>query len=137
MVFEKWQKKTDKHVLDVDSTFWNRFYIFFLWISEKQFIKVYDEKRLFLIRFLTGLDQTSGKRKVILFYFLSHLSFIWKVFMVPKWIQHSTIVITPVPLYSETLNNEYIGRICEMSSWQFFNEFYTILRKFHFFCENK
>ena len=34
--------------------------------------------------------------------------------------------------YSETLNNEYIGRIYQMSSWQFFNEFYTILRKFHF-----
>jgi len=31
--------------------------------------------------------------------------------------------------YSETLNNEYIGRIYQMSSWQFFNEFYTILRK--------
>ena len=35
-------------------------------------------------------------------------------------------------LYSETLNNEYIGRIYQMSSWQFFNEFYTILRKFKY-----
>ena len=33
-------------------------------------------------------------------------------------------------LYSETLNNEYIERMYQMSSWQFFNEFYTILRKF-------
>ena len=35
-------------------------------------------------------------------------------------------------LYSETLNKEYIGRIYEMSSWQFFNEFFTILRKFQY-----
>ena len=35
-------------------------------------------------------------------------------------------------LYSETLNKEYIGRIYQMSSWQFFNEFYTILRKFQY-----
>ena len=35
-------------------------------------------------------------------------------------------------LYSETLNNEYIGRIYQMSSWQFFNEFYTIFRKFQY-----
>ena len=34
--------------------------------------------------------------------------------------------------YSETLNKEYIGRIYQMSSWQFFNEFYTILRKFQY-----
>ena len=34
--------------------------------------------------------------------------------------------------YSETLNNKYIGRIYQMSSWQFFNEFYTILRKFQY-----
>jgi len=27
--------------------------------------------------------------------------------------------------YNETLNNEYIGRIYQMSSWQIFNEFYT------------
>ena len=32
--------------------------------------------------------------------------------------------------YSETINNEYIDRIYQMSSWQFLNEFYTILRKF-------
>ena len=32
--------------------------------------------------------------------------------------------------YSETHNNEYIGRIYQMSSSQFFNEFNTILRKF-------
>ena len=31
--------------------------------------------------------------------------------------------------YNENLNNEFIGRIYEMSSWQFFNEFYTIFRK--------
>ena len=35
-------------------------------------------------------------------------------------------------LYSETLNNEYIGRIYQMSSWQFFKEFYTILREFQY-----
>jgi len=35
--------------------------------------------------------------------------------------------------YSETLDNEYIGRIYQMSSLQFFNEFYTILRKFQYF----
>ena len=35
-------------------------------------------------------------------------------------------------LYSETLNNEYVGKIYQMSSWQFFNEFYTILRKFQY-----
>ena len=29
-------------------------------------------------------------------------------------------------------NNENIGRIYQMSSWQFFNEFYTILRKFQY-----
>ena len=34
--------------------------------------------------------------------------------------------------YNETLNNEYIERIYQMSSWQFFNEFYTILRKFQY-----
>ena len=34
--------------------------------------------------------------------------------------------------YSETLNYEYIGRIYQMSSWQFFDEFYTILRKFQY-----
>ena len=34
--------------------------------------------------------------------------------------------------YSETLNNEYIGRIYQMSSRQFFNEFNTILRKFQY-----
>ena len=34
------------------------------------------------------------------------------------------------PIYSETLNKEYIGRIYQMSSSQFFNEFYSILRKF-------
>ena len=34
--------------------------------------------------------------------------------------------------YSETLNNEYIGRNYQMSSWQFFNGFYTILRKFQY-----
>ena len=28
--------------------------------------------------------------------------------------------------YSETINNEYIGKIYQMSSWQFFNEFYYI-----------
>ena len=33
-------------------------------------------------------------------------------------------------IYSVTLNNENIGRIYQMSSWQFFNEFYSILRKF-------
>ena len=37
-----------------------------------------------------------------------------------------------IVLYSETLNNEYIGRIYQRSSWQFFNEFYTILRKFQY-----
>ena len=35
-------------------------------------------------------------------------------------------------LYSENLNNEYIERIYPMSSCQFFNEFYTILRKFQY-----
>ena len=35
-------------------------------------------------------------------------------------------------MYSETLNNEYIGRIYQMSSSQFFNEIYTILRKFQY-----
>ena len=34
--------------------------------------------------------------------------------------------------YSETLNNEYIGRIYQKSSWQFCNGFYTILRKFQY-----
>ena len=37
-----------------------------------------------------------------------------------------------IKAYSETLNNEYIGRIDQMSSWQFFHEFYTILRKFQY-----
>ena len=31
-----------------------------------------------------------------------------------------------------TLNEPYIERICEMSSWQFFNVFYTFLRKFQY-----
>ena len=35
-------------------------------------------------------------------------------------------------IYSETLNNEYTGRIYQMSSWQFFNEFYTISRQFQY-----
>ena len=34
--------------------------------------------------------------------------------------------------YSETLNNEYIGRIYQMSSWQFLNEFYTKFRNFQY-----
>jgi len=40
-------------------------------------------------------------------------------------------------LYSETLNNEYIGRIYQMSSWQFFNEFYTIYYVSFRICETK
>ena len=35
-------------------------------------------------------------------------------------------------MYSETLNNEYNGRIYQMSALQFFDEVYTILRKFQF-----
>ena len=34
--------------------------------------------------------------------------------------------------YSEPLNNKYIGKSYQMSSWQFFNEFYTISRKFQY-----
>ena len=34
--------------------------------------------------------------------------------------------------YSETLNNEYIRRIYQMSSVQFFNGCFTILRKFQY-----
>ena len=34
--------------------------------------------------------------------------------------------------YSESLNKEYIGRIYQMSSGQFSNEFYTLLRKFQY-----
>ena len=40
-------------------------------------------------------------------------------------------------IYSETLNNEDIGRIYQMSSWQFFNEFFTILRKFQYLQKKK
>ena len=34
--------------------------------------------------------------------------------------------------YSETLNDEYIGRIYQMSSWQFFNELHVNFS----ICEN-
>ena len=34
--------------------------------------------------------------------------------------------------YSESLNKEYIGRIYQMSSGQFSNEFFTLLRKFQY-----
>ena len=37
--------------------------------------------------------------------------------------------------YSETLNKEYIGRNYQMSSWQLFNEFYTILLKISVFAK--
>ena len=39
-------------------------------------------------------------------------------------------------MYSETLNNEYIGRIYRMSSWHFFNEFLLYYVNFSI-CENK
>ena len=39
-------------------------------------------------------------------------------------------------MYSETLNNEYIGRIYRMSSWYFFNEFLLYYVNFSI-CENK
>ena len=35
------------------------------------------------------------------------------------------------------LNNEYIGRIYQMSSWQFFNEFYILYYVNFSICENK
>ena len=37
--------------------------------------------------------------------------------------------------YSQPLNIKYIERIYEMSSWQFFNGFYTILRKSSVFAK--
>ena len=49
--------------------------------------------------------------------------------MLPK-IYLKFILVYFVDIYRETLNKEYIGRIYQISSWQFFNEFYTILRKF-------
>ena len=48
-----------------------------------------------------------------------------------KWLSREWINEL-MTIYSETLNKEYIGRIYQMSSWQFFNEFYTILRKFQY-----
>ena len=44
--------------------------------------------------------------------------------------RQTTITTLYIFRYSETLDNEYIRRINQMSSWQFFIEFYTILRKF-------
>ena len=53
----------------------------------------------------------------------------------PKWAIHrknlSNVVLAIlqwVLYYSKTLNKEYIGRIYQMSSWQFFNEFYTTVK---------
>ena len=46
--------------------------------------------------------------------------------------EKDAVVLHPRISYSETLNNEYIGRIYQMSSWQSFNEFYTMLRKFQY-----
>ena len=43
-----------------------------------------------------------------------------------------SLIITVYYTYSETLYNEYIERIYQMSSGQFLNEFYTILRKFQY-----
>ena len=45
------------------------------------------------------------------------------------------LTLTPRIVYSETLNNEYIGRIYQMSSWKFFNEFYSLLRKISVFAK--
>ena len=63
-----------------------------------------------------------------------------KVFLhtIIKYIYPRTFLAPYMPMgkmsgkYSETLNNEYIGRIYQMSDWQFFNELYTILRKFQY-----
>ena len=48
------------------------------------------------------------------------------------WIRIRNLSWSCQKSYSEILNNEYIGRIYQMSSWQFFIEFYTILRKFQY-----
>ena len=52
-------------------------------------------------------------------------------------ISFQTIISDKELIYSETLNNEYIGIIYQMSSWQFCNEFYTIYYVNFSICENK
>ena len=63
MVFEKWQINWQT-CLGVDSTFWIDFTIM---NKQKTIYKSLWQKRLFSTRFLMGLEQKSGKRKVITF----------------------------------------------------------------------
>ena len=49
-----------------------------------------------------------------------------------KLLSRGSILLLEMFLYSETLNNECIGRIYQMLSWQFFNELFTILNKFQY-----
>ena len=86
------------------TNFWFDFLFFFIFISKGVFSKV----RKYCVEFLSVRAHKKGF-KLFKWSWNNKYNLPWKTYF----------------SYSETLNNEYIGRIYKMSSWQFFNEFYT------------